>query len=601
MNFKPLFHVLILISVLTSYLNAVNKKPTTWIPITNTGVTFFIPLEHKSTPTKVEVAIAKITAYVQNPSNPAPILQDYQDANITGVNAQNLDRVNEVVGDLIDEKVDTVSEIQDAINDYLGIDTTAPIITIKKASTYTYSQYANLETDGTDYIRLWEFKGGWYHDGGATAIDDIDGVIPVTVTLPANLQSGKIHIIPGVYTVVYTAVDKAGNKSTATRTVVVLKDTTYPVISFSKPSPMTITDVEILNKEDFEPHVTDENSWGPRAELRNLTTNFSDDAFLHFGFDYGNFLNPKYKPRHPGTYTFQYRASDKAGHKTIAKFIIIVKDTSAPNVSLKGNKLITLQVGDTYEESGVNMYDNNTKVTPILTTKGSVDTSKVGTYTITYTATDSAGNTTSVKRVVKIVAPDTTRPVLTLKGASRVYLPHNSTYKELGATALDAKDGTVAVKITGNVNTSVVGTYKLYYKASDKAGNSATEIRRVTVVSTKHSNRGPKITIKGLSSGNAGILHITEHSSSRTYVDKGATAVDSDGNSVSVTTTYGTLTKSLFEPGAPKSKQGIYIIIYTAIDSKYNVYKTYRLVFVNLAWWYPGSSYHDAARAHVYK
>jgi len=592
---------LLLILLLGSHLNAISKDSTTWIPITSTGTTFFVPSVHANTSTKAEIAITKITAYAQNPSNPTPTLQDYQDADITGVDAQNFSRINEVLGDLIDEKIDTIAEIQNVINDYLGIDTTAPIITINKASTYTDSQYANLETDGTDYIRLWEHRGGGYHDGGATAIDDIDGVVPVTVTLPENLQSGKIRLIPGVYTVVYTAVDKAGNKSTATRTVTVLEDTTYPVISFNKPSPITITDVEVMNKKDFEPYVTDENGWGPHAELRNVTSDFSDDKFFFFTFNIYDFYNPKHRPRHPGTYTFLYRAFDKAGHKTTAEFILIVKDTSAPILYLKGKKLITLVVGESYIESGVNVHDNDTKVTPTLTTSGSVNTSKAGTYVLTYTATDKAGNSATVQRTVTVVAPDTTKPVITLNGASTVYLPHNSTYKELGATAVDTKDGAVSVKITGSVNTSVVGTYWITYTASDKAGNRIQKRRQVIVVSTKHSNYGPKITIKGLSPGDAGLLHITEHSSSSPYVDKGATAVDREGNPVSVTTTYGTLTQSLFEPGAPKSKQGIYLIIYTAIDSKYNVYKTYRLVFVDLAWWYPGSSYHDAARRYTYQ
>jgi len=602
MNLKLLFHVLVLILALGNYLNAVDKKSTTWVPITNAGVTFFVPSMHISTPTKVQVAIDKITAYAQNPNNPTPTLQDYQDAGITGVNVDNLNHINEVVGDLIDEEANTVAKIQNVINDYLGIDTTAPVITIKKASTYINSQYKTIETDGTDYIRLWQWNGTYYEDTGVAAIDEVDGVVPVTVTLPTGIQSHRPS--PGVYTVVFTAVDKAGNKSTATRTVTILEDTTYPVISFSKPSPMITTDVEILDKKDFMPHVTDENSAAYTASLRNVTVDFSDDEFYLFRFRFDEFLNPlssyRSEPRHPGTYTFHYRAFDNAGHQTIAKFIVIVQDTSAPTISLKGNKLITLEIGDTYAEPGVNIYDNDTKVTPTLTTSGNVDTSRAGTYTITYTATDKAGNKATATRTVTILAPDRTPPVLTLKGASEVYIPHNSTYNELGASAVDAKDGTVSVKITGSVNTSIVGTYRLTYTAIDKAGNSVQKTRWVMVVSTAHSNKGPKITIKGLSPGDAGLLHITEHSGGK-YVDKGATAVDRDGNPVSVTKTYGTLTESLFEPGAPKSKQGIYIIIYTAVDSKYNVSKTYRLVFVNLAWWYPSSSYHDAARQHVYQ
>ena len=45
-----------------------------------------------------------------------------------------------------------------------------------------------------------------------------------------------------------------------------------------------------------------------------------------------------------------------------------------------------------------------------VTVTGTVDTSTVGSYTITYTATDSSGNTSTATRVVNVV--DTTAPVV---------------------------------------------------------------------------------------------------------------------------------------------------------------------------------------------
>ncbi len=66
-------------------------------------------------------------------------------------------------------------------------------------------------------------------------------------------------------------------------------------------------------------------------------------------------------------------------------------DTTPPVITLTGESTITLNVGDTYTEQGATATDNvDTGVAVIIS--GSVDTSVAGTYTITYNATDTAGN-----------------------------------------------------------------------------------------------------------------------------------------------------------------------------------------------------------------
>ena len=77
---------------------------------------------------------------------------------------------------------------------------------------------------------------------------------------------------------------------------------------------------------------------------------------------------------------------------------------------------------------------------------------------------------------------DTTKPVITLNGYSTSYWEFNKTYSDLGATANDDLDGTVAVTTSGTVNPAVIGTYVINYSASDAAGNTATASRTVFVV-----------------------------------------------------------------------------------------------------------------------
>ena len=87
--------------------------------------------------------------------------------------------------------------------------------------------------------------------------------------------------------------------------------------------------------------------------------------------------------------------------------------------------------------------------------------------------------------------PDTTKPVITLKGNSTVTLELNETYKEDGATATDDKDGDITdkIKITGKVDTKKAGTYTITYTVEDSAGNKVSVTRKV-IVRGNNNNEG---------------------------------------------------------------------------------------------------------------
>lgn len=75
-------------------------------------------------------------------------------------------------------------------------------------------------------------------------------------------------------------------------------------------------------------------------------------------------------------------------------------------------------------------------------------------------------------------------PVITLLGDSVIALVVNGSYNEQGCSALDNIDGIITnrVVITGNVDTTTVGTYDISYNVTDLVGNNAiTVVRKVTV------------------------------------------------------------------------------------------------------------------------
>jgi len=79
----------------------------------------------------------------------------------------------------------------------------------------------------------------------------------------------------------------------------------------------------------------------------------------------------------------------------------IVPDTKAPVITLNGDSNITLIKGDSYDELGATAFDDRDGNVSVII-KGRVDTSKVGTYRLTYTARDSANNSANKIRIINV-------------------------------------------------------------------------------------------------------------------------------------------------------------------------------------------------------
>jgi Domain of unknown function (DUF5011)/Putative Ig domain len=85
-------------------------------------------------------------------------------------------------------------------------------------------------------------------------------------------------------------------------------------------------------------------------------------------------------------------------------------DTTPPVITVLGTNPLSLTVGTAYTEAGATCVDNKDPSCTVVTT-GTVNTATVGTYTITYTATDAAGNVSSMTRTVNVVAAADPAPI----------------------------------------------------------------------------------------------------------------------------------------------------------------------------------------------
>ena len=155
-------------------------------------------------------------------------------------------------------------------------------------------------------------------------------------------------------------------------------------------------------------------------------------------------------------------------------------DTTPPVITLNGDNPQEVELNAEYVEAGATTDTGES----VQIDSSAVDTSTVGSYTVTYNAADAAGNqAVEQTRAVNVVdngSGDTTAPVITLNGDNPQTVELNGTYVEAGATT----DTGEQVDINSSaVDTSAVGSYEVIYTATDAAGNAATPVvRTVNVV-----------------------------------------------------------------------------------------------------------------------
>jgi hypothetical protein len=329
-----------------------------------------------------------------------------------------------------------------------------------------------------------------YVDLGATV--DVNSILLTTnfSNVDTSLSSGS------TFDIVYNAVDASGNESSNIRTVTI-QDTIAPVASLIGPSSISIEIYDVW--EDIDP--------GINLDTGSYITSISG-------------LNNTVV----GTYLVTYNLSDGVNSNTITRAVTVV-DTIPPVITLangdEGTTNYTVERGTTYVDPGATA-DGGETIT--------VDTSELnmavsGTYTVTISATDAAGNIGTATRTV--IVEDTIAPVITLangdEGTTNYTVERGTTYVDPGATSDTGETVTVN---TSQLNMAVSGTYTVTYSATDADDNIGTASRTVIVQDTI----APVIT---LANGDEGTTNYTVERGT-TYVDPGATA--DTGETVTVDT-----------------------------------------------------------------
>ncbi|MDO5601916.1 MAG: glycosyl hydrolase family 18 protein [Oscillospiraceae bacterium] len=166
-----------------------------------------------------------------------------------------------------------------------------------------------------------------------------------------------------------------------------------------------------------------------------------------------------------------------------------VAENEPPRIT--GVKDRTLTVGDVFDPmEGVAAADKEDgDLTAAVQVQGTVDTSKAGSYTLTYTVTDKDGASATASAVITVKEktvdpePENQAPVLHGVAAKKTIQLGDAFDPMEGVTATDKEDGDLTSKIvvTGSVDTSAAGVYLLVYSVKDKEGLEARAECSVTV------------------------------------------------------------------------------------------------------------------------
>jgi hypothetical protein len=282
--------------------------------------------------------------------------------------------------------------------------------------------------------------------GQASATDLVDGSI--TPTADATGPFGL-----GIHTVTWQATDSAGNIATATQTVTIV-DSTSPTIVV--PAGITTEATGALTA----------------VQLGTATATDSVDDNVTISADIAG-------PFAVGTHTVTWTATDDLNNQASATQTIMITDSGAPVFASLPDVMIEASAALTpLTLSGINATD---AVDGSVSASNNANTSyAVGSYPITWTATDSAGNSASTNQT--LIVQDTIAP-------SFESLADISVFEASGAAQVTVETVTASDTVSGVITATTdftngsydAGTYDITWSATDVAGNTATKIQKLIV------------------------------------------------------------------------------------------------------------------------
>ncbi|MFC5196567.1 immunoglobulin-like domain-containing protein [Bizionia hallyeonensis] len=329
-----------------------------------------------------------------------------------------------------------------------------------------------------------------------TAFDACSGLS----TVPTGVPAGSLFPI-GTTTVTWVVTDAAGNFSTCLQDIIVT-DEENPTITCPTAITVNTDSGQCDALVTIPPVIASDN-----CTVSSITNDYNAGGANASG-------------TYPiGTTTVTFTVTDSANRTATCSMDIIVNNNQIPTITLVGSDPVTLEACSPYIEYGATANDTCSGDISgnIVIDTSEININVVGTYNVYYNVTNSNGlNAGTVIRTVNVV--DTSSPTLSLIGPNPFVIGDCSTYRELGAEAIDPCFGDISGNViidNSSVNTSVLGFYTVTYNVMDASGNTTSEITRTIEVVDINE---PVIVLIG---NDPQIIEACD-----TYVELGATAID---------------------------------------------------------------------------
>src|SRR6478609_4113297 len=213
-----------------------------------------------------------------------------------------------------------------------------------------------------------------------------------------------------------------------------------------------------------------------------------------------------------GTTTVTWIATDVAGNTQTCTQIVTVTDTEKPTISCPSDLSIAADAG-LCTATGVNLgtataTDNCSTGANLVITNDAPTIFNIGTTTVTWTATDAAGNSQTCTQTVTVT--ETEKPTITCPSDISVAADAGlctAPGVNLGtATATDNCSTGASLVITNDAPTTFnIGTTTVTWTATDAAGNSQTCTQIVSVFGAIDAVDDTASPISGFIGGDAGI------------------------------------------------------------------------------------------------
>jgi PKD repeat protein len=345
-----------------------------------------------------------------------------------------------------------------------------------------------LNLNGKDTVFL-EVISESYTEEGATASDNKDGNITNSITINGSVNMNKT----GVYIIIYSVKDVAGN-STSKQRVVIVRDTQKPVISNHLADTGNMIKVQVLS------FFTDSTKVIDNYDTPKLMVTYGSKGNVNTGVI--------------GVYPITYDASDNSGNKADTRiFKYRVDDYIAPLIFLHSADTLEWPVNKAYASIPPTVYDNyydNSKIK--LTNQHNVNPYKLGLYYDDYTARDSSGNVGFKRCWVRVV--DKEAPVI--KGGVLIVGLNSKVDTFSGLTVTDNYDAPAQLMprikvISDSIDITKEGVYYLYLQVADLSSNLSSLFERAVWV--KSSSGIVKSDIKNQTevypNPSSGVIHIT--------------------------------------------------------------------------------------------